>query len=54
MVSKRDWQKDVVYLFQFPRTRLVPNASPFALKLETYLRFAGFNYQVSLHYLVFT
>jgi glutathione S-transferase len=45
MVLKRDWQKDVVYLVQFPRTRLVPSASPFALKLETYLRFAGINYK---------
>jgi len=43
---KSDWQKDVVYLIQFPRARIVPTASPFSLKLETYLRMADIYYLV--------
>ncbi|TKR94234.1 hypothetical protein L596_008546 [Steinernema carpocapsae] len=35
---KRDWEKDCVYLVQFPRAGCIPSASPFALKLETWLR----------------
>ncbi|CAB3405639.1 unnamed protein product [Caenorhabditis bovis] len=35
---KRDWEKDHVYLVQFPRTAAIPTPSPFTLKLETWLR----------------
>ena len=43
---KRDWEKDVVYLVQFPRAGSVPSVSPFALKLETWLRMADVKYKV--------
>lgn len=42
----RDWKQDVVYIVQFPRTRNVPSPSPFALKLETFVRFHKLNYVV--------
>ncbi|CAD6197365.1 unnamed protein product [Caenorhabditis auriculariae] len=41
---KRDWEKDHVYLVQFPRPGLVPTPSPFALKLETWLRMSDIPY----------
>jgi len=42
---KKDWQKDMVYVYQFPRTPYIPNISPFCLKLETWLRMASINYE---------
>ncbi|GMT27266.1 hypothetical protein PFISCL1PPCAC_18563, partial [Pristionchus fissidentatus] len=41
---KRDWQKDHVYLVQFPRFGCIPSGSPFALKLETWLRLCKIPY----------
>uniref|UniRef100_A0A1I7X219 Transposase n=1 Tax=Heterorhabditis bacteriophora TaxID=37862 RepID=A0A1I7X219_HETBA len=41
---KRDWVKDHVYLVQFPRAGCIPSPSPFALKLETWLRMADIPY----------
>ena len=38
--------KDVVVLHQFERGTNMPNLSPFALKLETFLRMAGIKYVV--------
>ncbi|XP_037088929.1 failed axon connections homolog [Pollicipes pollicipes] len=38
--------KDVVVLHQFERATNFPNLSPFALKLETFLRMAGIKYVV--------
>jgi hypothetical protein len=46
MLLKFDWQKDIVYLIQFPRIRLLPSVSPYALKMETYLRMANIDYEV--------
>ncbi|KAI6187300.1 hypothetical protein M3Y98_00227800 [Aphelenchoides besseyi] len=40
----RDWQKDCVYLIQFPRARCCPSISPYCLKLETWLRMADIAY----------
>ncbi|KAL3098661.1 hypothetical protein niasHS_000448 [Heterodera schachtii] len=41
----RDWKPDIVYLVQFPRTHNVLSPSPFALKLETWLRINGLKYR---------
>ena len=38
--------KDVVVLHQFERGTNLPNLSPFALKLETFLRMAGIKYVI--------
>jgi len=38
--------KDYVILHQFQRATIIPNLSPFALKLETYLRMTGIPYKV--------
>ncbi|GMT27264.1 hypothetical protein PFISCL1PPCAC_18561 [Pristionchus fissidentatus] len=35
---KRDWERNHVYLFTYPRCRRIPNISPWSLKLETWLR----------------
>lgn len=40
----RDWKQDVVNLVQFPRTHTIVSPSPFALKLETWLRMNQINY----------
>ncbi|UVE16837.1 glutathione S-transferase family protein [Pseudomonas sp. LS44] len=36
----------MITLFQFPAALDVPNPSPFCLKVETFLRFTGLDYQV--------
>ncbi|KHJ99453.1 hypothetical protein OESDEN_00562 [Oesophagostomum dentatum] len=41
---KRDWEKDHVYLVQFPRAGCIPSPSPFAFKVETWLRMADIPY----------
>ena len=45
-VKKADFAKDVVYLYQFSRTKNIPSPSPFCLKVETWLRMAGIKYEV--------
>ncbi|CAG0879610.1 unnamed protein product [Darwinula stevensoni] len=44
-VHKEDYEEDVVYLYQFSRTPVIPSLSPFCLKVETWLRMAGLKYQ---------
>jgi hypothetical protein len=39
------FSKDIVYLCQFPRSKVIPNLSPFCLKLETWLRIADIPYK---------
>lgn len=46
VVYKTDFEKDVVYLYQFSRTPVLPSISPFCLKVESYLRMAGIKYEV--------
>uniref|UniRef100_A0A1I7TFP3 Failed axon connections n=1 Tax=Caenorhabditis tropicalis TaxID=1561998 RepID=A0A1I7TFP3_9PELO len=41
---KRDWEKDHVYLIQFPRAGMIPSPSPYAFKVETFLRIADIPY----------
>lgn len=47
-LMKPNFEKDVVYLVQFPRPTTVPNLSPFCLKLETWLRMMDIKYEVRL------
>jgi len=44
-LQKSDWERDVVYLCQFPLCPSVRSISPFALKLETWLRLANIKYE---------
>ena len=46
-VHKKDFEKDVVYLYQFTRTPVLPSLSPYCLKLETWLKLQGIKYEVS-------
>ena len=47
-VHKKDFEKDVVYLFQFPRCPTLPNISPKCLQVETWLKLHGIKYEVRL------
>merc|ERR1719245_1850409 len=40
----KNWKKDMVYLCQFPCSPNMRSISPFALKLETWLRLTGIQY----------
>jgi len=44
-VHKQDFEKDIVYLYQFTRTPVLPSLSPYCLKVETWLRLAGIKYE---------
>lgn len=44
-LHKEVWVEDVVYLCQFPPVPSVKSISPFALKLETWLRLTGIKYE---------
>ena len=45
VLQKPYFKKDVVYLVQFPNSPHIRTISPFALKLETYLRMNKVNYE---------
>lgn len=47
LVHKADFEKEVVYLYQFTRTPALPSLSPYCLKVETWLRLANVKYEVS-------
>lgn len=51
VVRKTNFEKDIVYLYQFSRTPVVPSLSPYCLKVETWLRLAGLKYEVSFIFL---
>lgn len=53
VVHHPDYEKDVVYLYQFPRTPLLPSLSPYGLKVETWLRLNGIKYEVSVASIIF-
>lgn len=53
IVHHPDYEKDVVYLYQFPRTPLLPSLSPYGLKVETWLRLNNIKYEVSVCELCF-
>jgi len=44
-VHKLDFEKDIVYVYQFTRTPVLPSLSPYCLKVETWLRLAGIKYE---------
>ena len=45
VLQKPDFEKDIVYLVQFPISPTIRTISPFALKLETYLRLKKVPYE---------
>jgi len=44
-VHKADYEQDIVYLYQFMRTPVIPSLSPYCLKVETWLRLQGLKYE---------
>ncbi|KAJ1524988.1 hypothetical protein ONE63_009839 [Megalurothrips usitatus] len=52
-VHKPNFEEDVVYLYQFSRTPVLPSLSSFCLKVETWLRLAGIKYENVDHKLKF-
>lgn len=53
VVHHPDYEKDVIYLYQFPRTPVLPSLSPYCLKVETWLRLNGIKYEVSVTSITF-
>lgn len=49
-VHKLNFEKDIIYLYQFSRTPFLPSLSPYCLKVETWLRLAGLKYEVCGHF----
>jgi len=48
-VHKKDFEKEVVYVYQFGRTSTVPTISPACLKLETWLKLNGIKFESVNH-----
>ena len=51
---RKEWEnvdKDTVILHQFWRGKFCPNLSPYALKIESFIRLAKIKYVVSILYL---
>lgn len=44
-VHKINYEKDIIYLYQFCRTPFLPSLSPYCLKVETWLRLTGLKYE---------
>jgi len=44
-VHKKDFEADVVYLYQFNRSPVVPSVSPFCLKVESWLKLQEIKYE---------
>lgn len=44
-VHKKDFEKDVIYVYQFVRSAPIPSLSVACLKLETWLRITGLQYE---------
>ncbi|CAG2107819.1 unnamed protein product, partial [Medioppia subpectinata] len=44
-VHKVDYEKDTVYLYQFPRCPAIVSTSPFCLKVETWLKMNDISYE---------
>lgn len=47
-VHKKDFEKDIVYLYQLLRANAIPSLSACALEIETWLRMHGIQYEVSV------
>ncbi|KAI1695067.1 failed axon connection [Ditylenchus destructor] len=45
-INKKNWEHNVVYLYQFPRSKSVANASPFCLKVEAFLRHYNIKHEI--------
>lgn len=50
LVHTPNFEKDVVYLYQFVRNPLLPSISPYCLRVETWLRLTGLKYEVSVKF----
>jgi len=44
-VHKQDFEQDVIYLYQFNRSPVIPSVSPFCLKVESWLKLQGIKYE---------